>query len=102
MATVIPQHLQERLGPEASRELAEVMSAAAAASRDQVLEVVAERLERRLAETKAELERRISETEGKLRERLAELRVDTIKWMFIFWATQMTALVGIISLLLRR
>ena len=55
------------------------------------------KLEQRLAEVKSELlvmiERRASETDAKLERRLSE----QTRWMFVFWATQMLAIVGLLA-----
>lgn len=110
---VLSRHLQEKLGPEGAQDLAAAMEASVAGVKDQVMELVVERLERRIAETKAELERQIMETKADLRQEIAEVkgslhqeiaetRADLIKWAFIFWVTQMTAFAGLAALVLRR
>lgn len=120
----ISKHLQEKLGPEGAEDLASAIAAAAGGVKDQVMELIAERMERRFAETRAELERKIvelgavlrqemaemkaqlrqemAEMKAQLRQEMAGMKADLIKWAFIFWVTQMTALAGIVALLLRR
>lgn len=74
---VIPKALRDPLGEEGAAALVEVINAAAAAQEKDTVENVGERLERRLAETKADLEKQIAET-----------KADIIKWMFFFWLAQ--------------
>lgn len=95
---VLSRNLQEKLGPEGAQDLAAAMEASVAGVKDQVMELVVERLERRLAEVKAELRQDIARVDA----RVSEVKADLIKWAFIFWVTQMTAFAGLAALVLRR
>ncbi len=47
-------------------------------------------------------ERRLVEESGKIRLEIAALRVDLLKWSFLFWIGQLAAVSGILHMLLRR
>lgn len=53
-------------------------------------------LERNISETRAELEQRITRVEARLQTQLADTKAELIRWMFIFWAGQLVAMVGIL------
>ena len=62
------------------------------------------KLEQRLAETKAELlvmiERRAAETDskfGQLEAKLERRLGEQTRWMFVFWATQILTIVGLLA-----
>ncbi|MGB9847340.1 MAG: LA_3696 family protein [Desulfotomaculales bacterium] len=73
---VIPEILRQKLGNEGAEELINLINRATKGSKENTIEVAAERFERRLAETKADL----------------------VKWMFVFWAGQVVVMVGLLSL----
>jgi hypothetical protein len=50
----------------------------------------------------AKLERRLAELRAELREAIGRLRVDLLRWMFGFWATTMLTLAGLTIALLHR
>lgn len=63
------------------------------------------KLERRFAEYDVKLERRFGEHEVKLEQRFAQvdvrfarLKSELLLWMFLFWATNLAALVGLARL----
>lgn len=63
------------------------------------------RMERRFAEYDVKLERRFAENDAKLERgfaqvdvRFAALETRMIRWMFLFWATNLAALVGLTRL----
>jgi hypothetical protein len=69
----MPAGLQERLGPDASRELLDMFEQSQRQTRDQVVEMCMERSERRLAEELAGVRVQIAQTEGSLRREIAEM-----------------------------
>lgn len=121
---MMSRHLQEKLGPEGAQDLAMAMDAAVGTVKDQVMEIVAERLERRISETradleqritetkadlerritetKADLEQRITETKAELKQQIAETKSDLLKWMYVQLTATISILVGMMSLLLTR
>ena len=121
--------LREKLGDDAVDSLIDLFNQSLVEQKEDMLEFVEEKFERRLSEeigrlgnklteTKADLFTHISQTREELmihisqtreelmihisqtREELAtqnsKTRTDLIKWMFIFWAGQFAALVGIL------
>lgn len=99
---MMSRHLQEKLGPEGAQDLAMAMDAAVGTVKDQVMEIVAERLERRISETRAGLEQRIAETRAELKQQIAETKSDLLKWMYVQLTATISVLAGMISLLLTR
>lgn len=121
----VPAPLRKQLGEEATDSLVEFVNAANASVRDDVVEIVGERFERRLSEEigalrvelreeiagmRVELsERIITEVSGlriELREEIAGLRVeiarnrsDLIRWMFAFWIGQTVVIATLFTLL---
>jgi len=51
------------------------------------------------------LDRKIDEVEARfdqrLNQRIADLKFDLLKWNFLFWVTQLAAIVGILNVMLR-
>jgi hypothetical protein len=92
--TAVPPALRERLGHDATIGLLEFTEGQQTEWSEHMLSISVERFERRLAEELAEL--RV----GLARE-IHDGRVETIKWVFLFWAGQMTAFVGLVALLFR-
>jgi hypothetical protein len=90
----VPAALRERLGHEATIGLIEFADAEQTAWSEHMLSVSVERFERRLAEELAAL--RVA-----LVREIHDGRVETIKWVFIFWVGQMTAFVGVLGFMLR-
>lgn len=76
--TLLPEGLRSKLGEEAAKELVNLINSSAQGAKDDARESLVERIERRLAETKAEI----------------------IKWMFLFWIGQV-AVVGALLVALR-
>ncbi|WP_221039883.1 hypothetical protein [Gelria sp. Kuro-4] len=72
----MPETLRQRLGEDGARDLVELVNASLASAKEVWNETAVERLERRLAETKAEL----------------------IRWMFVFWVGQVGITVALLTL----
>ncbi len=87
----IPKPLRERLGEEASDAFADFVKEIDLEARKDALSLDEERLERRLAE----------ELRAEMKEDMGKLRAEIIKWMFIFWVSQIGILSGIIFAILR-
>ena len=56
------------------------------------------KLERRFAESDVKLERRFAQQDTKWEQRFAGLETRLLRWMFLFWATNLAALVGLARL----
>jgi hypothetical protein len=91
--TVAPA-LRERLGHDATIGLMELLETERFERDDRMLNVAAERFERRLAEELAHL--RVA-----LVREIHETRSESNRWAFIFWATQMSAFVAFVMFLYR-
>jgi uncharacterized protein YceH (UPF0502 family) len=58
----------------------------------------AAKLEQRFAESEVKLEQRFAQVDAKIEQRVAQVEVRLIRWMFLFWATNLAALVGLARL----
>ena len=87
----IPKILQENLTEEGARAFVEILDKVEARSETHTLQVAEERFEKKLEQAKSELKTDI-----------ANVRVDLIKWMFIFWAGQLVTVTGILIAFLKK
>lgn len=78
--------LRERLGDAGSDGLVMMF---AEANR-----IATERLERTVREVEERFDQRLNQ-------RMADLRFDILKWNFLFWVTQLAAIIGILNIMLR-
>jgi hypothetical protein len=83
---LVPAPLRERLGDAGSDGLVMMF---AEANR-----IATERLERTVREVEERFDQRLNQ-------KIADLRFDLLKWNFLFWVTQLTAIVGILNVMLR-
>jgi hypothetical protein len=102
VATTIPSVLSVRLGADASKGLGELIEAQRTDWSAHVLTIAGERFERRLVEETAKLRVEISTLGSELRQEVAKDRFELLKWMFLFWVSQLAAMSAIMSFLLRR
>ena len=102
VATTIPSVLAVRLGADASKGLGELIEAQRKDWSEQVLTIAGERFERRLVEEAAKLRVEMSTLGSDLRQEIAKDRFELLKWMFLFWVSQLAAMSAIMSFLLRR
>jgi len=86
--------LRERLGHEATVGLLELVELERSEREDRMLNVAAERFERRLAQELAELRVAV------VRE-IHDTRSDLMRWSFIFWASQCSAFAAFVMFLYR-
>jgi hypothetical protein len=56
--------------------------------------IATERLERTVREVEERFDQRLNQ-------KIADLRFDLLKWNFLFWVTQLAAIVGILNVMLR-
>ena len=92
--TSVPPALRERLGHDATIGLLEYVESEHMVWSDQVLSIGVERFERRLAEELADL--RVA-----LVREIHDGRVETFKWAFLFWASQLAAFGGLLAFMFR-
>ncbi|KUK40539.1 MAG: hypothetical protein XD69_1411 [Clostridia bacterium 62_21] len=83
----VPEALRQKLGEDGTKELIALIEQAARGLRENIGETAAERIERRIAETKAEI-----------KADMANLKAELIKWMFVFWLGQMAAVYTLLKL----
>lgn len=79
----VPAPLRERLGEGASGSLMNMFTDAHTIATDS-------------------FERRLDQDVSTLRLDIANLRADLLKWSFLFWIGQLAAVIGLVSLLLRK
>ena len=128
--TIVPLVLQDRLGPDGTLGFLEFTQANNKALRDDVLEIVTDRFERRLsvevaglreemaadrlatanefaavrlemANGDAALRQEMANGFTAVRKEISDGRVELIKWSFLFWVGQIAVLSGIMALLLK-
>ncbi len=110
----IPESLREKLGPEGARALAELLNEVGVQTRGDVIEIAADRFERRLAQEiavlraelgglRADMGSEIGKLRSELHAEIGKLRADMgafegriTRWMFVFWIGQIGALLGIL------
>jgi hypothetical protein len=93
-ATSVPHALRERLAHDGTIGLIEFVDAEHAEWSERLMNIFIERFERRLAE-------QIGELRTALVREIHDTRSETIKWTFLFWATQLTAFVGLLVFIFR-
>ena len=95
MAGRIPAALRAHLGDDATFGLIELLETERKDWSQQVVSMVADRFERRLAEE-------LSRFREQITQELVTTRVDMLKWSFVFWIGQVAAMAGLLSFMLRR
>jgi hypothetical protein len=68
----------------------------------QVLNLAAERFERRLVEETSKIRVEMAQGFATLRGEMAAQRFDLVKWMFVFWIGQVGATTGLVAFMLNR
>ena len=124
MATTrVPRALQERLGAEATAGLVDLLSDSRTVWIADVIEIVGDRFERRLAEEASKLRVEMAQgfaairqemAEGlaavrqemaigfaAIRQEMAEQRFELLKWAFLFWVGQLFAVATLMAVLVR-
>lgn len=104
--------LRERLGPEATVGLLDLLSETKKEWKTEVIEAAGDRFERRLVEETSKL--RVEMTNGfaalrqematgfaMFRQEMADQRFELLKWTFIFWVGQVFALGSLLAILIR-
>lgn len=115
----VPPRLREQLGNDASDDLTLLLQDTGTNWRDEVLTLATERFARLLAEETGRIRADMAGLECRLRTELAEfratmreeqaamrsewrdglaaVRVDVLRWSFLFWIGQLTAMVGLFA-----
>ena len=110
----VPTALRDKLGPDATLALIEMLHDNARQSVDDAIDRAAERFERRLAEELAkirvELAQGIASVEQTMNQGLGDLRKELhesltathtalLRWSLVFWTGQVVVLVGVLRIL---
>lgn len=82
---LMPEALRSKLGEQAAKELVELFNNTNNSVKNSTLETAGDRFERRLSEFK-----------GEVKAEIAAVKSDLIKWMFVFWISQIAVVTGIL------
>ena len=101
----LSRRFYERFGDEVTNELVEWFNQVDATYRADLRELnevnfarFDAKLEQRFAQQDAKWEQRFAQQDAKWEQRFAQLEVRLIRWMFLFWVTNLAALVGLTRL----
>lgn len=83
---LMPEALRSILGEQAAKEFVDLFNNTNNSAKESTLETASDRFERRLSEFKGEVKTEISTA-----------RADMIKWMFIFWVSQIAIIITLIK-----
>jgi hypothetical protein len=89
--------VRERLGSEGILGLIEVLET----ERSEVIQITADRFERRLALEVSSLRLELHDGLAAVRDEMATTRVELLKWSFAFWIGQVAAMAGLLAFMLR-
>jgi hypothetical protein len=93
---IVPAPLREKLGDAGSDGLVMMFAEA--------YRIGSEQLDRRIAEVSANFEHRLDTELSKFRvemlREMSDLRFDLLKWTFLFWVSQLAAIVAVLSVML--
>jgi len=89
--------LRERIGHEATDALSIMMEESGRSMAEQVVRETGNRFERRLTEEVSGLKTCIHEGFAGLRIEVAGVRVEIIRWSFLFWAGQLGAIAALLA-----
>ncbi|MBO8132220.1 MAG: DUF1640 domain-containing protein [Candidatus Marinimicrobia bacterium] len=99
----VKKPLREKLGDDGIEALVELINEAQKETKNNVIQFVEEKFEKRLSEELAKVRVEIAEVKTELIERIEALKTndekvksELIKWMFIFWVGQIGAILGIL------
>jgi hypothetical protein len=93
--------LADRLGPDATKGLIELLATDHRAWTEQVMTICTERFERRLVEETSRLRVEPAGLKADLRQEMATSRVELLKWAFLFCVGQLAGVAALMSLLFR-
>ena len=91
--------LRERLGVRAAHDLEEYASELGSRWRDDVLQTASERFENRLDHRLAV---EMSALRLEMQKGFSELRVEVLRWSFLFWIGQLAGVAALLSFMLKQ
>jgi hypothetical protein len=100
-AVIVPLSLRGRLGDDGTVALETWVSDTGQMWRDEVLTLAEERFERRLAQEMSGLRVEMANGMCGIRREMSTLRVELLKWSFLFWIGQVAAMAGLLAMALR-
>ena len=94
----VPKILRAKLGDDGAEALVEFFNEAQEANspKEEIIEIVEEKFERRLSEEMSKLRVEMAEMKSELNNKMGSMRADIIKWMFVFWVGQIGVMIGIL------
>lgn len=101
----IPASLRTKLGDDATFGLVELLSAEEKDWSERMLTSATERFERRLTQEisllRQDFHQSLNEGLAGIRTELATVRVEMLRWSFVFWIGQVAAVAALLALMLR-
>jgi len=97
----VPASVREKLGDEATFGLIELLDSEQKDWSDRVLTTAADRFERRVTQECSLLRQDFNDGLGAIRTELASVRVEMLRWSFLFWIGQVAAIAALLSFMLR-
>lgn len=101
----MPAALRNRLGDDTTFGLIELLDSERKDWSEQVLNVAADRFERRLTDEvsglRLEFREALHEGLSSVRQELATTRVEILRWSFLFWVGQVAAMAGLLAFMHR-
>ena len=86
---IVPKSLKEKLGDDASETLVNFFNGVNGASKKEIIEIVGDKFEKRLAVE-------IGKLRVEMHQEMAKLHTSIIRWMFIFWIGQIAVILGLL------
>jgi hypothetical protein len=103
---VVPQALEKRLGEDGTTGLLTLLASAKDEWTDDVVTIAVERFEHRLTTeltmVRVEMTREISALRQDFTRDLSDVRVELLKWSFLFWVGQVAAMAGLLAFMLSK
>jgi len=98
--------LRERLGPQPARDLEEYADDLGSCWREDVLHTASERFDNRLTNVAERFDNRLTVEMAAMRLEMqkgfSELRVEVLRWSFLFWIGQLAAVAALLSFMLSK
>ncbi len=105
----IPKGIKAKLGDEASEELVDLFNRFEEKQKEDIIQLSAEKFERRLTEEISKVNERITELKAymagqisNLETKMAGNKADLIKWMFLFWISQIGVIMALLFAFFKR
>jgi NAD(P)-dependent dehydrogenase (short-subunit alcohol dehydrogenase family) len=100
-AVQVPRALAEKLGADGAQGLSAMLERAQAEWTEDVLTLAAERFERSLVREVSTLRVDVARDLSAVRQDVTTVRVDLMKWSFLFWIGQVAATAGLMAFMFR-